>query len=1126
MRKLFRSKVTMLIGLLVVQLGVNAQSSTQSIYESGVNVSLIPPSPTTASFQKYGLTPVSMENGLPNVSIPIYEVKCGDLSMPITLSYHNNGFKPQEEAGWAGLGWNLNVGGTITRILKGSVDGSRASGQNFDQFNAFDSATQGALDYRPFLFGVYHDQTYDTEPDIFVYNFGGHQGKFIELAGTANMLNYERLKITQLSSDAGFVIVDENGTSYLFSTLEISRSIKTKDPTMGAGYVSSWQLTSVVSADRQNWINFYYAPYTYYQGDYVTGQTYSFSYGEVFNDICGEPAAPTVAAQSTTNTQSYNNQIAGESLASITTSDGQTIAFQQSPSARQDIGSTENALQQIVVYGQTGSADTVIKKISLSQGYFTEGTTPSSAMYNRMKLSGVYMQDGAGDTLNSYTFSYYHENDAFPSKNTFAQDMWGYFNNSGNGTPEELGVMTPQISFPTFSFGTQVTPVVPYANRSPNADGASYGVLSQINYPTGGYTTFQYQQNTYYTGSIAYVPSPPGTGTTVYYNDNPSNPVGNGALNIDHQQYIHLTIARDLDSGESLPFKNFTPILVITQCGNCGVDDDTPGFVPQIDTIYTSPPLYTTNSWSDSLLLNPGIYTYTVSCESTFMDASAYFQYTDTVSNYNGSPAPGLRVSTISDYDGNSANPVLQRAYVYEDSLGYTSGYLYQNFLPPVYASQTTIPNGQGACAEAGVFYYNFPSDDNAVSNASLNFKQYYTAVREYVRNAQDTTQNYFTEHYYAPVLSALPPVWNNIFAMPTISMACIYENLILTDPDEVKTISWKQTGDGYAKVRQTSTNYNYIQDTQITGVKPISLTPQIDDNNGDPTESRWAFDAYTIFCIWKYPMNKQDILYDDYGGALVKNTVYTFDSTKRELREMDEDAGNGKTIITKYKYPDDYEILPYTQMDEYHILSPIAETQIWEKENGVTTILKGVVTNYDSLCLKPSQKFFLYNSSPLTSLDNEQIDNPPLYMTMLDDSHYHEKVRYTYNASGKIVEEIADSLRNVPTAYVWGYGDVYPVAKVVGAHFSSVLGVIDTGALQSIRTDAALRSALAPLRNIPGAQVTIYTYRPFVGISSVTDMNGRTSYYDYDKFYRLSDIKDFNGNILKTYQYNYKKGL
>ncbi|MFM7856737.1 MAG: hypothetical protein ACKO96_33625, partial [Flammeovirgaceae bacterium] len=64
----------------------------------------------------------------------------------------------------------------------------------------------------------------------------------------------------------------------------------------------------------------------------------------------------------------------------------------------------------------------------------------------------------------------------------------------------------------------------------------------------------------------------------------------------------------------------------------------------------------------------------------------------------------------------------------------------------------------------------------------------------------------------------------------------------------------------------------------------------------------------------------------------------------------------------------------------------------------------------------------------------------------------------------------------------------------------------------------------LAPIRtSFPSARVTIHTYSPLVGMTSETDVNGRTIYYKYDGLSRLALIKDHDGNILKKYTYNYK---
>src|SRR5580698_4701385 len=79
---------------------------------------IMPPPADAASLGKYADIPVNMSTGIPNISVPIYNIKTPRLEVPINLSYYASGIKVDDIASWVGLGWSLNAGGAITRTIK------------------------------------------------------------------------------------------------------------------------------------------------------------------------------------------------------------------------------------------------------------------------------------------------------------------------------------------------------------------------------------------------------------------------------------------------------------------------------------------------------------------------------------------------------------------------------------------------------------------------------------------------------------------------------------------------------------------------------------------------------------------------------------------------------------------------------------------------------------------------------------------------------------------------------------------------------------------------------------------------------------------------------------------------
>jgi YD repeat-containing protein len=54
------------------------------------------------------------------------------------------------------------------------------------------------------------------------------------------------------------------------------------------------------------------------------------------------------------------------------------------------------------------------------------------------------------------------------------------------------------------------------------------------------------------------------------------------------------------------------------------------------------------------------------------------------------------------------------------------------------------------------------------------------------------------------------------------------------------------------------------------------------------------------------------------------------------------------------------------------------------------------------------------------------------------------------------------------------------------------------------------------------GALLTTYTYKEGIGVSSATDANNRTTFYEYDSFGRLMLVRDYTGEIREKINYQY----
>ncbi len=440
---------------------------------------VFPPSPEAANLGRYGDNPVSLNNGLVNISIPIYELKGKKLSFPISLSYHAGGVKAYDIASAVGLGWTLNATGAIGRTVLGSPDES-----GIGVLNKLIPTPSGPGEHFSCFIGNLANTTipYDGQADLFNYNLGGSSGKFvfknIKAIGTPfeiATIPYSPIKINVNATFQSFTIIDLDGTIYLFDKVETT--------TVSGQYTSApttWYLTSTVSSDKSDTIKF-----TYTQPIIVNTATGSNSLSE------RQDAAVSAASRTTSSRSGSFSTHLSVSIQSIVSSNGK-VTFDYATD-RQDADG--NRLTTIHVFQRKLGLYTEIKRFNFNQSYFTASLGQSSQVAGfvvnasqldkRLRLDSFYEEgfvNGVSEALPPHSFEY--EAGQFPVYGSTAQDFMGFYNGAHSNK---------NLLF--YDLGPDAVSLQYGANRSVNPSYVKAGSLKKIIYPTGGYSLFELEPN-------------------------------------------------------------------------------------------------------------------------------------------------------------------------------------------------------------------------------------------------------------------------------------------------------------------------------------------------------------------------------------------------------------------------------------------------------------------------------------------------------------------------------------------------------------------------------------------------------------------------------------------------------
>lgn len=470
--------------------------------------------PAAAALKQNIVYPVNYSTGLPEIKIPLYEVRSGDITLPIYLTYHASGIKLSDASGWTGLGWNLVAEPMITRTVQGQRDDPMTMTCKFDK-DAY--RKYGASHAR------LQAKTSTEEPDEYYYQLPNKQGMFmyamepVDASRSFLPLPYNDIRIDWMGKY--FRIIDDDGTIYNFNG---ASDIGGKNLSLMA-----WKASSVVASNRKDSISFVYNSWTnrYFTksyNDYIVVKDDS-DWKEGLNtdrtnvaDLCDIPSLPDEWMQEPILVRRQNN---------ITSSYQVTDSLEIVP----DGYISDQSTQDMSIYTDTHPLSEIhfpqgtitftqnnkyqrLEKMTIRdlQGNFVKEfrfNYTDSPLYitNRFYLESLVMTDRDGTPQETYRFGYCNPK-FLPAPGTRAIDYWGYFNNVFHSVDETLvpwqtieatrGHVTPAGVYYTTKMDINIGSPL---SREPDEECMKNGTLNSITYPAGATDEFVYEAHRYRT---------------------------------------------------------------------------------------------------------------------------------------------------------------------------------------------------------------------------------------------------------------------------------------------------------------------------------------------------------------------------------------------------------------------------------------------------------------------------------------------------------------------------------------------------------------------------------------------------------------------------------------------------
>lgn len=471
-------------------------------------------SPAALSYGKYADIPVDQHTGTGDITVPLHTVTEGPLSLPIYLQYHTAGLQVGSPASSVGLGWNLNVGGMISRTVMGLPDDWTSNGYYHKGAELYYPTNQDAPVWN-----------WDTQPDIFTYNFPGYTGKFfIDQNQTIQSIPKSDLNIKVVEADHNsgnhifheFIVTTPDGTVYRFGRSEEADNYAHDYVSYQADISTSkdrtgWHLVQIKSADKLHTINITYERVAHiYQTANVCPEEVKY-----------RKSNGTIDTWSQCPPQKYQYYVVYSAIPKSIATTHETITFNTSSREDQTNGGASLPYLARKTNGLSIQNGAYCTQWSFIQSYFKSGSNPADSHGKRLKLDGVQkMSCSATGRISepAWQFLYLGTKNSdntvfFPSTTDKNIDHWGYYNKTSSSDNNPLGDITPPHTIDlagNTSYGA--------ANRNSDQTAMMQGMLNKVVYPTGGFLSIDYEANQYRKQQQSQYPVNISTSTTTTQN--------------------------------------------------------------------------------------------------------------------------------------------------------------------------------------------------------------------------------------------------------------------------------------------------------------------------------------------------------------------------------------------------------------------------------------------------------------------------------------------------------------------------------------------------------------------------------------------------------------------------------